>query len=440
MQRRTRQALLIAATTAFVTITPLLVLYALGYRIASPRIGVLLIESTPSRAVVTVNGEAAGVTPQTVTDVESDSVHMTVSKSGYLTWEKQLPLVRGGATEVRSVRLFPEKLIADIFAESVHRFSLSPNRAYVAIVDKHQRLSVIDEDGNVIVPTQTLSRIPDQLLWSPDSRSVLIAREGEAPLLLQVGEARLRLLTLPSYAVLSSIVWDPRLPGRLLALTQASELIAFDIATGVVENIASNVTAFAPTNHTLFVVSRAQTLMLLDSLGHAIAAPLLLPQGVSRLVATPTGSLAIIFADHTAATLTADRALQPLANAVQELGFSPDGEVLYVQTAPHELMAYNLSDEQNQYLPLHRLHLITRISETLHHPQWFAGGEHLIYQIADRIVITEVDTRDHAITTEIDSTNLSDSQIAVGRDGHSLFYLKRTGDNIHLMRTALLAE
>lgn len=440
MQKRTRQAMLIAAATAFVVIAPLLVLYALGYRLRSPRIGVLLIESTPSRAAVTVNGESVGSTPQTITNVDSDSVDITVSKPGYLPWQKRLPLVRGGATEVRSVRLFPEKLLANILAESVSLFSLSPNRALLAVVDTRQQLTVLDEDGAVITPPQTLTFRPTQLLWSPDSTSLVISREADHYVLLSLAAGQIHPLTVPTSVAPNSVVWNPRLPGQLLMLTTDGTLRALDTTTQATDTLATNIAAFAPSQRAMVAATRAQTLITLDPFGRAVGNPLLLPHPVKRFLVTPAGATTVVFTNDQAATIGEGSALQPLANSVHSLGFSPSGYLLYVQTAPHELMAYNLADEQIQYLPRHRLHLITRVSEALTHPQWFAGGEHLIYQIADRILITEIDTRDHAITTEIDSTNLSDSGLAVGQDGDSLFYLKRTGDQVDLIRTSLVAE
>lgn len=440
MQKRTRQALLIGAATVFAVVTPLLVLYALGYRITSPRIGVLLIESTPTRAAVAVNGETVGTTPQTITNVDRETVEISLAKAGYLPWHKRLPLVRGGATEVRSVRLFPEKLLTRLVAESVQLFSLSPNRAFLAVLDSRQQLTILDESGAVISPPQTLKFLPQQLLWSPDNTQVVIGNQAGNYLLLTVAASQLRPLALPDRIIHSSLTWDPRLPGRLLMLNASSDLIAFDVTGQTSVVLTPNVAAFAPSERNILVATRAQTLITLDSLGRPIGTPLLLPHPIERLVVTPAGSAALIFDNGQAATIDEVSALQPLANSVQSLGFSPSGYLLYVQTAPHELMAYNLADEQIQYLPRHRLRLITRVSEAITHPQWFAGGEHIIYQIADRILITEIDTRDHAITTEIDSTNLSDSALAVGRDGDSLFYLKRTGDKIDLIRTSLVAE
>lgn len=440
MQRRTRQALLIGATILFATVTPLLILYALGYRPASPRIGVLLIESIPTRADVTIDGEIIGRTPQTVTNVDSDTVHIAVTAAGYLPWEKRLPVVRGGATQLRSVRLFPKELLEETVAQSVSRFSLSPNRALIALTDTQGRLTIIDEDGTVILPARSLSHPATDLLWSPDSTMILISNDVERHTLFTLTDTLLRPLTLPSRTVAQSIAWDPRLPGRLLMLGNDGVLSGFDTSTQTPERLISNIAAFAPTDRSVVAATRAQTLLTIDLLGRPIGSPLLLPQPVQRLSATPTGAIAILFEDGQAATLAKDSALQPLANNVQSFGFSPSGLLLYVQTASNELMAYNVADEQIQYLPLHRLHLITRVSEAITHPQWFAGGEHVIYQIADQIFVTEIDTRDHAITTQIDSTNLSDSQTAVGQAGDSLFYLKRTGDKVDLIRTSLIAE
>lgn len=437
MNRRVRRALLIVASVIFIVATPLIILYALGFRLTSERVGVLFLDSTPSRAQVFINEELIGITPRTVSGLGGTSVKISVRKAGYIPWEKQLPFATGATSEVSSILLLPEEFPLRTLAHRVSQFSLAPNRNLVAVVGASD-LTVYDENQRVIVEKHALPAAPKSLLWSPDSTFILISYSERRRDVLSLQDGTLHSLPPFVLAKPEAATWDPRLPGRLLFLSTEKELFAVTVSEKTSQPLASDVVAFAlGTRDIVVATSRELARVSLQGLRDG-ATVLTLPKPVKTVLVSSVGRVAVQFQDGSI-SLWEGGQLTKISDDAQALGFSPSGELLYVQTALHELVVTNIGDERLVHLPLQRPYLVTRVSAPITHPQWFAGGQHLIYQLGDQIMLTEIDTRDHAITRQIDSTNMSNAELAVGEDGKSLFYLKRSPEGvISLVRTDLI--
>jgi WD40 repeat protein len=150
---------------------------------------------------------------------------------------------------------------------------------------------------------------------------------------------------------------------------------------------------------------------------------------------TPGGDVAARSVDGALYVISPDGTANLIASELEAAGWSPNGRMLFVQSDAHSLQVYNVRDERWS-LSREELHLVQRLSRPITSVQWFAGGRHLLYQVNDEIVISEIDTRDHPITYQVDSVNLGDAQAAVGEDGEVLFFLK----NQHGSRDLIAAE
>lgn len=439
MSKSFRQLLLFAATVVFLAVAPLVVFYAMGYRLADDvheaTIGVLLVETVPRRSRIAVNGREVGTSPQSIANLPPGEVTVSITKDGYSPWQKKITIKPNEVTELRNVRLFPEELAEREILASVTQYSLAPNRQLIAaLVGRH--LHIIDEDGTAVVqPFKLASSTPPlQLLWSPDSRSLLF---------ISSAEVRLVNITQPSFSSPVSelqrardIVWDPRLPDRILAISPSRHLIAYQDTARKIVHLAENVSTFATSSRYIFAVQGGQ-LLVMNMQGETVRS-VLLPQPTTKLIVTPSGQVALWYHSGELTVLGENDQLIPVARSAHTASFSPDGQLLVVQTDATSLHVFNVSDDRLRHIPLRQLQLVVRLSRPIRDPQWFAGGQHLMYQAEDEIVITEIDTRDHSVSRTIKATNLGQSQPAVGRDGETLFYLQQHGPARALQAATLI--
>lgn len=432
--------LLFSSTVIFLAVAPLIVLYALGYRLNSTMIdpmpvSVLQVESFPSHAEVTVNGVPHNQTPQTISNVTAGPLTLTVTKEGYQSWEKRVPAEPGRATEFRDIRLFRHTPPTSPIAENINEITLSPNRKLLAAVDGRNTLHLFDEDGTAVATTIKLPATPQRVLWSPDSTNVLLtySRASSQVVTISTNPQLKTIRSLPSST--QDVVWDPRIPGRLLFINRRAELWAYNHFSDTAERLMVSVTALATTSRSIIIGQRDGSLSFLTlqgQLSSRIQPNLKSP--LSMINATPGGKVALRTQDTHVYYLDSANQLIPVSSQSEVVAWSPDGTILMVQTTPNEIMVWNTESENARWLPTQSLQLVQRLSRPLHDPQWFAGSRHLIYQVADEIHITEIDTRDHAIEYRLDTTNLGAAHATVGRDGQVIYYLKKQGNKTSLLR------
>jgi hypothetical protein len=95
MKERSRYALISAGIVLFVVGAPLIIIFVSGYRYNFSehhfvRTGALNVRSDPAGATISINGKASGKTQKTFRFLVPEEYDISISKSGYFNWEKQL--------------------------------------------------------------------------------------------------------------------------------------------------------------------------------------------------------------------------------------------------------------------------------------------------------------------------------------------------------------
>jgi hypothetical protein len=445
MKKMYRNFLFFSSTVVFLSIAPLIVLYAMGYRLSSRivdplPVGALFIETKPKEATVELDNTVDGDTPLVQSNLTPGTKKITIKKEGYVTWEKNLTIDPASVVELRDIRLFPAEPTTTPFKLNIQTFSLSPHRRYLATVDSRQRLMIDDEEGRPVAGPQALPARPRALLWSADSTALLIQYPQLPAQVFSLTADNEQLRNLPRLrSNTREVVWDPRIPARLLYLTPANQLFAYSLITNTGAKLTDAVDTFAPSARTIVTAHQNGTLAIRSLQGDIQNTLSFVPEKkVAKLLVTPTGKIAALTSGKELYLLTEDSRWAHVADEVESAGWSPDNQFLYVQTKPNALHLYHPGYNFLSWIESEKLHLVIRLSRPITHPQWFAGSRHLIYQIDDQIAISEIDTRDHPVQQTIDSTNLGQANVVVGSEGEVLFYLKAHDATIDLIRTDLI--
>jgi hypothetical protein len=443
MKKTYRRWLLFTSVVIFLGMAPILILYAMGYRagtsVADPQpIGVALIEAMPRGALVEVDGNVLGASPRSLTNLRSGPIQIKVSAPGYVSWEKRIDIEAGRATDIRDVLLFPEKPEITTLLTGVESTALSLNRRTLIALTSKGVAHIVDEIGTVLGTPVAVGANIESISWSPSNAHVLLRTRGAAYKVVEV-TGRGQATALPELAGAAQVVWDPRLPNRLLYLTPQGALGALHTATRATTPLLSDVEAFALSGRSIVAAHSEGKAGRYTLQGELIEEFQLAAPGPVRRVAAATDHLAAIAGDGSVWLWQDGAAAHKIAETAISIEWSPSGEMLLVQPDPFSLQVYNVADERAP-LALNTLQLVIRLSRAITHPQWFAGGRHVVYQVADEVHITEIDTRDHPISYQVDTTNLGAAQAQVGEDGDTLFYLKRENNQTNLVATRLIVE
>lgn len=440
-----RKILLVVCLLAFGLVAPMVIFYAIGYRLGrqaqlpSP-VGAVMVESTPRRAMVAINGQEVGRTPRTISGLTPGRINVGVQQEGYLPWGKNVAVEPMLVTELRAVRLWPAAPMRQVIGRVNGRYAISPNRRLLAVPVGPEQVAVYDEAGELLIPPlATTSPIVD-LQFSADSVYILILDAAGRARVLEVGNPAAGAALIPT-GLKSELTWDPRIAARLFSLNEAGTLKLINVATGVTTSVAADIRLIAPSNRYLYALTTTGQLVVYGLTGEELRT-LSLPAdwAVGQLLVTSGDYLAVVLADGRLAVSLNQATWRVLAEGVQGAGWSPDGQMLWLQRQPNELAIINVDNERLTFIPPDVIHLVSRLSRPITHAQWFAGSQHLLYQVDDQILISEIDTRDYPVTYTVDSTNRRDAQAAVGEDGEALYYLKTTGSRTNLMKTSLIVE
>ncbi len=157
MNNKTRKYLFLFFILAFVTITPLVSLYAAGYKFSFSgkilqKTGMLIIDSSPDGAKIFIDGEPQQkfinemrskilnstkdqnilTTPAKIKGLIPGEYLIRIEKDGYWSWEKKLEIKPGNSTFAEDIVIFKNNLPQPIGSGILLNLKQSPNRENIA--------------------------------------------------------------------------------------------------------------------------------------------------------------------------------------------------------------------------------------------------------------------------------------------------------------------
>lgn len=191
MSSRLRKILFISFITSFLVITPLVMLYAAGYKLnlSSGRVektGVLNIETLPKGAAVYLNGSlrtVAGLTgilggarpiatPVKIKNLLPGEYAVKLELSGYWDWERKIKISSGEAANFEGVVLIRKDLPLLMAASSGSSASLSPDgKNYFYAAEKGGEIFSI---GNKATSGLGGAAGTEKAVWAADGSAAVI--------------------------------------------------------------------------------------------------------------------------------------------------------------------------------------------------------------------------------------------------------------------------
>ncbi|MBI4276538.1 hypothetical protein HY629_01725, partial [Candidatus Uhrbacteria bacterium] len=177
-----RRLIFILFLAFFLTIAPLLILYASGYRFdwthrTIYKTGLLIVEYTPRDASFSLDGVVMDThSPMRLSGLAPRSYLLRITKDGYIPWEKRLWVPEYITTFVRHVSLFraaaPTNLEATVALSAPH--PREPLIAASVRTTAGERAALITKDAMTpIAVVPTFSRIR-RLAWSAHGKYLLV--------------------------------------------------------------------------------------------------------------------------------------------------------------------------------------------------------------------------------------------------------------------------
>ena len=169
----------------FFILTPLFILYAIGYRYnfdsnTVQKNGAFYVKSYPRGSEIYIdNIKSRHKTPNQLTNMQPGNHDIMIMRDGYLPWQKNLPVYSGETTFAEDIVLFLEQRTKTSFGRGSDNFLINKQKDKYAYIDNYD---LLDNDVLMITDieqakTQTISTmIPGYTLadWSVDNQYLLL--------------------------------------------------------------------------------------------------------------------------------------------------------------------------------------------------------------------------------------------------------------------------
>lgn len=203
----------------FFIIAPLLIAYTTGYRYSFTqrrlvKIGALSLTTDPAGTQVLINGiPHPGSTPLLVANLVPGNYAIEISKDGYHSWKKTLPVQSSKTTFAHAIRLFRQTVPRQVAPSPLQISPGLPDsfKQYRVFYDRTRRhLVVVDNDRQI-----RIAEIPgNKAIWRTDqnqSQPLLIVfsdyevwqynpKTGSRALVTRLSDAIFDVIALPDYS------------------------------------------------------------------------------------------------------------------------------------------------------------------------------------------------------------------------------------------------
>jgi hypothetical protein len=406
MTQRVRKYLFLLFLLIFLIATPLVCLYAAGYKFNSSfkiqRTGAFNINTKPTNAKIILNDKPQQdffekyfflnqgyiTTPAKLKNVLPGEYIIKLEKDGYWPWQKKLTVEPGQTTFIEHVSLFKKDLPLLLAEGNIKNFSLSPNKKMLAAIsDKEVLLAKPDSEEQLSYAfgTTTISANNYNISWSSNQEMVLIdnwifsVADWQTPIILN------KILN----ETVKNTKWAVGGDNNLLYFSTGKTLNVYDLTTKketvIIDN--GNIIDFMIKENTVYYINREGKFLKLV---------------ISRIN---------------------DK------NLINQVDF-PDSDYTFINQ-DHDLI--NLLDQKNKILflinPQNNIQTIRQTLNNVNYAKWIDNTK-LLFANDFEVWIFDLDSRNNKLLTRI-STPIK-SVIPYPNDNYVLFSTEQTINTIEL--------
>lgn len=214
-----RRILLLVIIIFFVIITPIILLYAQGFRYDFKqnkliKVGLLYIETTPKTSSIYLNDKLIKKnTPVRLNNLIPGEYNLKVEKDGYFDWEKNVKIEPESASIYNDIILFKNnKNIQKLSDDNIKLINSSPDLKKIIYLINDQNLNTLKlfntNSGNTETVKTILPANIDNIIWSADSKKILIRTSDEKYFVYDIGNNQFTRLSDIFENLLSNVKWS----------------------------------------------------------------------------------------------------------------------------------------------------------------------------------------------------------------------------------------
>ncbi len=397
-----RRIIYLIFVAIFLIVTPLVVLYTQGYRYnfkknRVQKTGILVVSSIPSGAAIYLNEKklVGQTTDGRIEELLPADYQIKLTKSGYHSWQKKLPIKENTTTFAEEIILWKKNFPLLVDNSRLIDWRPAPDRNRIAAIDSKNQLVFFELnpysyptefDQKKILPLENFQK-PKIINWSNTGKKILLQAEQNGQcryLSYNIEQTPPKLTVLPSYNY-QTVKWDRQNDNLIYGLNQAgiwkinlfqseTKLIApgnfddFLIADGKIyfrqgSQLAKKPLEKSDSNTEYFQTSCSGCQFLTKKSG--------------KIILKDNQKQKIIFLDS-------EQKAKPIIKPAKEISWLNEKTLLFY--SDWEIHSYQLEKKEPE--------LITRLGTKIISVSWHPAGRHIIFSSQGKIKIIELDNRE----------------------------------------------
>lgn len=439
-----RRLIFIVFLLAFLIVTPLIILYAAGYKISKTgfqKTGIFILDSKPKGAKIFINGKVQKnflkkllldqnnfiTTPAKIKNLSPGEYTVSLELDGFWGWQKKLIIYPGASTYAEDIYLFKKDLPMILTQGEVMASALSPNKENLAILTKNNLILInLTNDEQKLVASTTSSK--NEIVWSNDNKKIMIDK------VIYDVDNLIKKLNLNDF--LSKEAKNFKWFNDKLYYQEKNSLNYFDLSTDTAKKIINDqkFNDYLIKGDNLYVLSDLNQSVDLNTFiinsGELIGS-INLPSSKSYYFINPEHQLLNIYdQNHQILYLVEPQAtffpLKEIINNIKQTYWIDNNKLLFAND--FEIWLYN-SDSNEKIL-------ITRISDKIDRIIWHPSNNYIIYSTKQTINSIELDERGSRNFTQLIKLDEISSPV-INSQGNVLYFYGKIGSQKGLYKLAL---
>lgn len=434
MTLKVRRILSLIFILLFFIITPVIVLYAAGYRInrdglAIQKTGMFVIDSNPRGAKIFIDDQAQKkfinllfnkdnfiTTPAKITNLLPGEYDLALELDGYWGWQKKLIINPGASTFAENIYLFKNSLPVQILPAELQSINLpaGEGRAIILSADQLTFFNLADETSKIVSQSDLKGK---NIAWSEDGQRLVIDHY-----LYDLNDSKVK-IDLNKTPDSFNYKWQ----NNTLYFQDNNSIYKLDSAN-LPRKIISNkkIDDFLIKDRYLYLVNKfkatASLLEVIDMTSKQETRGIGLPASANYSFINPEHGLLNLYDDHRQILYLINpladyySPLTEIINNVKIAFWISDNELLYIND--FEIWLYDLEIKNKT--------LITRISQTINSAVMHPNRNYIIYSTDQTINAIELDERGKRNTAELIKLDLID-QLILNAKGNILYFPGKIG-------------
>ncbi len=426
MNLRYRRATYSIFFLIFFVVTPMLVLYATGYRYnfkknALEKTGILFIESAPRGATIIVDGKVRGVTPLRIGRLLPNSYDVTVSQDGFYSWTSKLTVTSNRTTFAQDIQLFKKTLPILVVSGDVNVFTVSPNREKLVYTTRDNATETLwlknlrnNSDFTITDFNHHSYTNLEPIAWSADNAKLLLRQTVDSfNTYLVINTETLEVKNLFDITRLSfdHIKWDEANSNTLYGLRRAV-LYKIDLTSSSVQTVLSaNIQDYRVIGDTLYYIEQVAHESFLNRSTMTSSSDISEPEKIKlpgslllQLAPAPSGIITLLDMESTDLFMLNDDVFNDadvdshviLQDKAKKMHWSDNEQSLLFYT-DFELATFDRKTNQKN--------LITRYGEAITQAEWLKQPTYIMYVVGTVVNVTEAGAREPRNVVQLASFN-----------------------------------